>query len=270
MSKTVFSGLESSGKSLRLAKVSIDLVYRNSKWNKLRLEQYQQALESWERSRELRLTEDDRLLFDEQNPRPTPPEPRPIASNIIFKEHFHVWATQEMGVPIVYWKDLDELIKYDNVDVIIDEIGTYFDSRLWSDLSLDVRRWLSQGAKSGIEMYGSAQDFAQVDLAFRRLTTHLYHIVKVIGSPRPSATKPPVTKVWGVCMIRELNPREYKEDKKSFDKTQMIPSFFLIEKAHCEIFDTTQKIMRSAPPRLKHVHRTCENDSCGYVKIQHI
>lgn len=271
MSKTVFSGLESSGKSLRLAKISIDLVYRNSKWNALREKQYQESLESWERSVELRRgTGADLDSFIAENPEPIKPEPRPLLSNIIFKEHFHTWATKEMGVPIYYWTNLDELIKYDNADVIIDEIGTYFDSRLWSDLSLDVRRWLSQGAKSGIEMYGSAQDFAQVDLAFRRLTTNLYHIVKVIGSPRPSATRPPVTKIWGVCMMRELNPREYKEDKKSFDKTQMFPSFFIIEKAHCDIFDTTQKILRSTPPALKHIHRTCEDDACGYVKIQHI
>lgn len=232
--KIIFSGLESSGKSLRLAKVTADLVYRNSKW------------------------------FAKSGIR------RPIISNLRFSEAFEKWAVNEMHVPIRYWENLDDLIQYDNVDIIIDEVGTYFDSRLWSDLSLDVRRWLTQGAKSGIEIYGSAQDFAQVDLAFRRLVNHLFHITKLIGSGRPSPTKPPIKRIWGLCSIRELNPREYKEDKKSFDTTQLFPSFFLIQRDHCEIFDTTQKILRSAPPQLKHVERECELENCGYHKIVHV
>lgn len=175
-----------------------------------------------------------------------------------------------MNVPIYYWSNLDELVVLNNADVIIDEVGTYFDARLWSDLSLDVRRWLTQGAKSGIEIYGTAQDFAQVDLAFRRLVNHLFHITKLIGSRRPSATTPPVTRIWGICSIRELNPREYKEDKKSFDTTQLIPSFFFIERAHCELFDTTQKIARSKPTPYKHIERECELQECSFHKVAHV
>lgn len=231
--KIIYSGLESSGKSLRLAKVVSDLVYRNAQWLK------------------------------------KSGVSRPIVSNLQFKEDFVEWATS-LGIEIKYWSNLDELIKYDNADIIIDEVGTYFDSRLWADLSLDVRRWLTQGAKSGIEIYGSAQDFAQVDLAFRRLVNHLFHITKLLGSGRPSATRPPVKRIWGICAMRELNPREYKEDKKSFDKTNIFPSFFLIERRYCEIFDTTQKILRSAPPRMRHVQQLCELDNCGVIRLKHI
>jgi len=231
--KTIYSGLESSGKSLRLAKVVADLVYRNSKWR-----------------------EESGIA-------------RPIISNLKFSADFEEWA-KEMGVPITYWKNLDELIEYRDADIIIDEVGTYFDARLWADLSLDVRRWLTQGAKTGIEIYGSAQDFAQVDLAFRRLVNHLYHITKLFGSGRPSPTKPPVKRIWGVCSMRELNPREYKEDKKSFDKTSVFPTFFLIERRYCEIFDTTQKIDRSTPPPYKHIERYCGDENCGFHKTVHI
>jgi len=231
--KVVYSGLESSGKSLRLARVVSDLVYRNNKWKA--------------KSGKTRM----------------------IVSNLQFSPSFEKWSS-EMGVPIKYWANLDDLIKLDNVDVIIDEIGTYFDSRLWSDLSLDVRRWLTQGAKSGIEIYGTAQDFAQVDLAFRRLVNNLYHITKLVGSGRPSATKPPIKRIWGICSMRELNPREYKEDKKSFDKTSLFPSFFLIERKYCEIFDTTQKIARSKPTPFRHIERTCELETCSFHKTAHV
>jgi len=232
--KIIYSGLESSGKSYRLAMLAAEIVERNSKWYKKTGKE------------------------------------RPIYSNMNFSKEFFEWATKEKNVPIHYWKNLDDLIVLENCDIFIDEVGTYFDSRLWADLSLDVRRWLTQGAKVGIEIYGGSQDFAQVDLSFRRLVNHLFHITKLMGSPRPSATKPPVKKIWGICSMRELNPREYKEDKKSFDKTQLVPSFFFIERRFCEIFDTTQKLLRSTPPKYRHIERSCLNDNCKFHKTIHI
>jgi len=232
--KVIFSGLESSGKSLRLASVVADIAERNGKWKK------KSGIA------------------------------RPIISNLFFSEEFYNHCTNTLGIPIKYWTNLDELIKFDNADIIIDEVGTYFDSRLWSDLSLDVRRWLTQGAKSGIEIYGTAQDFAQVDLAFRRLVNHLFHITKLFGSRRPSATTPPITRIWGICSLRELNPREYKEDKKNFDTTQIIPSFFIIQRVYCEMFDTTQKIARGKPTPYRHIEKLCELDNCIFHRTLHI
>jgi len=232
--KIIYSGLESSGKSYQLAVMVTKLAYRNAKWK--------------ERSG---IT-------------------RTIASNLKFSAEFEEFCKGELGIPIFYWENLDDLILLENCDVIIDEVGNYFDARLWADLSLDVRRWLTQGAKSGNEIYGSAQDFAQIDKSFRRLVNHLFHITKLIGSRRPNATMPPVKKIWGICTMRELNPQEYNEDKKSFDKTQILPSFFLIERKFCEIFDTTQKIERSKPPLMKHVERFCEKENCSFHKLSHI
>lgn len=233
--KIIFSGLESSGKSLRLAMEAVDIVHRNSKWR-----------------------EQSGIV-------------RPLCSNIEFSKSFYDLAT-EKGVPIIYWENLDDLVSFSNADIIIDEVGNYFDSRLWADLSLDVRRWLTQGAKSGIEMYGSAQDFAQVDKAFRRLVNHLFDITKVIGSPRPSPTKPPVKSIWGVCMMKELDPRGYNEDNKKFVGSGLfsLPKFFLISRSYCEIFDTTQKIKRSKPALLKHEERFCSDPDCTFHKVVHI
>jgi len=151
----------------------------------------------------------------------------------------------------------------------MDEVGAYFDSRLWQDLSLDARLWLAQGSKSGIELYGSSQDFAQVDKSFRRLVNYLYEITKIVGSPRPSATRPPVKKIWGLCLIRELDPRNYNEDKKKFAGEYALPSFFLIQRKYCEIFDTTQKIGRGKFPALRHEERFCEVPNCSFHKVFH-
>jgi len=232
--KTIYSGLESSGKTLRLAMVVADLAWRNSKWQE-----------------QIRTT-------------------RPIYSNFHFSEDFYEYCTTKLGVPIIYWKHIDELIQISEGDVIIDEVGNYFNSRMWSELSLEAMSWLQQGAKTGIEIYGGAQDFAQVDKAFRRLVNNLYHITKLLGSRRPSATKPPVKFIWGLCSMKELDPVGYDEDKSKFNSAQMIPSFFLIRKQFCFIFNTNQKIGKSRLMPLKHQERTCELNSCSFKKVSHV
>jgi len=233
--KVIFSGLESSGKSLRLAMEIGDIVHRNAKWLK------KSGIA------------------------------RPIASNLKLSKEFEDYMKNLGLPPVIYWENIDELTKLSHCDVIIDEVGNYFDSRLWSDLSLDARRWLSQGAKAGIELYGSAQDFAQVDKAFRRLVNHLFYIRKIFGSSRPSATRPPVTRIWGCCMMTELDPLGYDEDKKTMKSGGMqIPSFFWIERRYCEMFDTTQIIKKSKTPALKHIEYSCEDPVCSFHKTAHI
>jgi len=236
MSKIIYAGLEGSGKSLKLAMVTTDIAHRNFKWK-----------------------EKTGIA-------------RPIHSNLKFNQEFYDHVTIELGIPIHYWNNLEELIEIEQADVLIDEVGNYFDSRNWSDLSLDVRRWLTQGSKMGIELYGTSQDFSQIDKAFRRLVDRdgLTQITKIIGSPRPSNTRPPVTKIWGICVTRLLDPQGYNEDKKKFAGQVAMPGFFLIERKYCEIFDTTQKIIRSKPALMKHEDRYCEKPTCGFHKIIHI
>lgn len=226
--KIIYSGLESSGKSLRLAMRAQELLERNISWKK----KYGFA--------------------------------RTIASNMKFSQKFEDKA-KFYGIPLVYWKDLDDLILFENTDVFIDEVGNYFDSRSWESLTLDVRRWLTQGAKCGVDIYGSAQDFAQVDKAFRRLCNELYHIRKLFGSGRPSQARPVIKTIWGICLVRRLDPHSYDED--DFKTIDIIPSFFFIRRQYTAIFDTNQKIVKSQLPSFKHLERKC-ND-CGFVKVVH-
>jgi len=226
MAKTIFSGLEDSGKSYRLALTSGWLLERNAKW--------------------LKLTG----------------IPRPLVSNLEYETWFEEYA-KTLGVPIRYWKDIEQLVELTNCDLIIDEVGAYFDSRTFKDLPLDVRLWLAQASKLGVDIYGSAQDFAQVDITFRRLTTQLFHITKIMGSQRPAITKPPVRRVWGLCTMRELDPVGYDEQTKKFASSGL-PKFFFIQKKHCGIFDTTKRIAKSKPPPYKHVARACADPKCKF------
>jgi len=236
--KAIFSGLEGSGKSLYLAMVMEQVAQRNAKWYK------------------------------------RTGVKRPIVSNLRFSEEF-VQDCEDHGVPIRYWREIESLIKERDADVVIDEVGHYFDSRLWPDLSLDVRCWLAQADKLGVEMYGTAQDFAQVDKAFRRLTTDLRYIVKCIGSRRPSATRPPIRVVWGLCAKFRLDPQGYEEDKKKY--LSYIPSLFMIRREFCELFDTKQEIVGGNYSPLRHIERVCNDPRCvehygqsGFRKVIHV
>jgi len=231
--KVIFSGLESSGKSLLLARTVRELVYRNAKW--------------------LKVTG----------------VPRPIRSNIRFASHVVDYA-KGMGIEILYWKDLDELLPYGEFDLIIDEVGTYFDSRKWADLSLDVRRWIAQGAKAGIEMYGTAQDFAQTDKSFRRLTSHLFLLRKIIGSGDISPTRPAPRWIWGIVVVRELDPTTYDEQKSKFGSGGMIPSLMYITRKATEIFNTRAEVRMSSALPLKHIEKECENIDCAFHKTVHV
>jgi len=221
--KAIFSGLEGSGKSLYLAETIENVAERNAKWFK------KSGIQ------------------------------RSIVSNLHFSKDF-VSKCEKIGVPIEYWDNIETLVQKKDVDVVIDEVGNYFDSRLWSDLSLDVRRWLSQADKMGIEIYGTAQDFAQVDKAFRRLTTDLFHLTKVVGSRRPSATRPPVKRIWGLVAKFRLDPQGYEEDKKKY--LSLFPSFFFIRAHYCKLFDTGQEIKGGNYSPLRHIERTCIDSKC--------
>lgn len=227
--KKIYSGLEGQGKSYMLAMQAWRILLRNAKWKK------QHSII------------------------------RPIVSNMTFSEFFLEKATS-LGVPVIYWQDLDFLIKHEDCDVIIDEVGNYFDSRGWESLSLDVRRWLSQGSKRGVDIYGSAQDFAQIDVAFRRLTNELLSVRKLLGSRRPSPVRKHIKFLWGVFLVRSLDPHDY--DEKKFKPVSIFPSIEFLIRKYTRVFDTNEKIVLSKPPVFKHVTRYCEE--CGYTHTKHI
>jgi len=189
---------------------------------------------------------------------------RPITSILPFKSRFLEFAA-EHRVPIRDWSEsrsvISDLEELRSTDLIIDEVGTYFDARTFKDLPLSTRLWLAQASKLGVDIYGAAQDFSQVDISFRRLTNELYEISKIIGSPRPDISRPPVEHVWGLCMLRELNPIGYDE-KNKYAGQKSIPKFFLIQQKYCEVYDTNKRVPKAEFPPFRHVLRRCELAGC--------
>jgi len=238
----VFSGLPGSGKSLKLADTLVNLLYRNRKL-------YEKALRMYEQG-----------LLEEK------PIRRVLWTNLRFTDK----VNNEFPEYIQYWTDLRQLTVLRDVDVAIDEIATYFDARLWETLSLEMRRWLAQHRKFGIEIYGTAQDFAQTDKAFRRLTSHLFLLRKIIGSGDISPTRPAPKYIWGVVVVRELDPTTYDEQKSKFVGQGVFPSFMTITRAATEIFDTRAEVRMSQALPLKHLEKACELPNCTFHKTVHV
>jgi len=251
--KYIVTGLESSGKSLKLAMIAEKLLIRNKNWLTRQQTDYRKLGPAG---------------FLKKYRRETP-YARPIASNMHFSKIFEERATRA-NISIKYWRHKHELILMEETDIICDEVANYWNSRMWQDMSTDELQWLSQGAKRGIEFYGASQDFAMVDKGFRRLTNRLFFIYKVIGSARPSATKPPVNRVWGLCLVFEMDPRLYKEDEAVMQRKSLIPDWYTIQKKYCELFDTNERIKRSEAIPLRHVERGCELPECTFHKTMHV
>jgi len=79
---------------------------------------------------------------------------RILWSNLKFSEDFE----KEYEGYISYWSDSSQLVKLRDCDIIWDEIATELDARNWPNLSIEMKRFLSQYRKRGIDIYGNTQD----------------------------------------------------------------------------------------------------------------
>jgi hypothetical protein len=166
---------------------------------------------------------------------------------------------------IITWKDPLQLVQFRDVDIFWDEISTHLDATQWASLPLEVKRFLQQHRKKGIDIYGSTQTFAAVDVSMRRLVDNLFVCYKMIGSRNPSPTKPPVKLIWGLIWMRQLDPMTFEDEKPKhvgFD-------WLFITKKLCDVYDTTFEIEVGDYPALKHIERKCAKLGCDYVSVNH-
>lgn len=223
----VFTGLPGAGKSYKMAQTAIDILYRNKRIK-------------------------DKYGLN-----------RPLYSNLTFSEAVY----EAFPGQIRYWAEPVELTSIRNADVLWDEIATHLDSTQWANMSLEIKRWLQQHRKFGIEIYGTTQDFAMIDKSMRRMTSDLYYLSKLIGSRDKSTTKPSVKYIWGLIVVKSLDPVTYDEENKQ--SKSVIPSFMFLSRKGINVFDTSQEIKSGKYPPLNHIERECIKDGCSFHKIIH-
>lgn len=225
--KKVYVGKEGSGKTLFLGREAERLIYRNEYLGK-----------------KMGIT-------------------RPLVTNFNFSIDFIKFAS-EHGVEIRKWQHVSELESFSECDLFIDELGTYFDSRTFENLSLDTRLWLAQAQKLGVHIYGSAQDWGQIDITFRRLTNELYEVKKLFGSRRPSKTLPSSKLPFAVGLRWRLNPVSSGEE--GLKSMWMFPSLFVVTRKDTNRFNTNDRVKMSDPPPLRKVSRHWTNPETGLIE----
>lgn len=232
MSKIVWTGIESSGKSLELSKVAEKVLERNIKW--------------------LAITG----------------IPRTMAFNSPMGPEF-IKRIKDAEIKYLQYKDLIEILHLEECDIFMDEIIKFFPAAGSTALSNEQIHFITQGAKSGIHLFGASQDFSQVHKQFRLLVNQVYIVRKIMGSMRPMKTAPPVKKIWGICMKQAVNPKSFKGDSVTME-TIGWPKFFFIRKKDCDRFDTSFKIPLTGLPikKLRRQVEYCDED--GFKRIKYI
>lgn len=233
MAINVVTGLPGSGKSYFTAELSLDLLHKNKK-NYEKTGAFRQVATS------LKLNEEIEKEFG-------------YGTELSF---------------IKYWEDAVELPQLKDCDVIWEEMGVICDARNWESMPSELKRWLQQHRHKGCEIYGNVQEFADIDVAVRRLTHSLTYLVKIMGSGDPSPSKPAIKKIWGVVLKIKIDPRNYKEDMKFVEGRWSLDGFFFLSKKIISVYDMRNDIRGGVYPGLQHRERICE--TCGFKKTIHV
>lgn len=217
--KIVYTGLESSGKSLLMSRMSQKILDRNIHWLKVRAKKKLKTV------------------------------PRTMAFNQPMSEQF-IKKITESGTHYLEWHDFNDIEKLTEADIFIDELLKIFPSRGSDPLPPHQMDFLTQGAKSGNHIIATSQDFSQVHKQFRLLTNKVYTVKKLIGSNRPMASAPPIDTIWGICFKNNVKPETFKGDSATMESKGM-PTPFLIRKKDTERYNTLYKVPRAELPPIK-------------------
>lgn len=267
--KTVYIGLEGSGKTFLMGSETHRVIDRNFKLHAKVVKIWEEKKESLRKHIELRQKTGGDTSGAEgvlKELEEDVPMPRRIVSNIRYSKSLEEYAKNK-GIEITYWKDIEELEKLSECDLFIDEIGAYFDSRTFDLLPLSTRLWLAQAQKLGVDIWGGAQDWGQIDVSFRRLVKRLYELKKVLGTRRPSKTFPAGKHPWALIMAWKVAPAA-SSDSTELRTLSIMPEFHFAGKKSFGRFDTNARVPDTAPPPLKKIvrHWFDEDGKVGYTR----
>jgi len=192
---------------------------------------------------------------------------------------------QHLGKDLFYWENPRQLqycsrkpcfkskVKHSlhDVDLVIDEISNYCPADGWRDLPRWLRKLFAQHRHRGIRIYANTQDYAMVDINFRRMVARAYRVTKIFGSRDISATLPPVRFVWGLILKRAFDPVHLEHEGVNSPKleSQGYPQIIWLTKKLIQVYDTTQDLPEWSPNSLEHIERKCLDPNCNKIHIEH-
>jgi len=221
----IFVGLPGSGKTLKLARLSLSLLKRNNRYYKK-----------------------SGII-------------RKVYSNI----KYNCEIEKKYGHLIHYWTELDDIWQSRNADIIWQEMGAYLDSNDYKIVPRELKRWLQLHRHYGIDIYGDTQDFPMIDISVRRITNHVFRLIKIFGTRDKSATRPEVKRPFGMILNLNVDTTTFAEDKQDYKYTGWKLDW--ITPKICKVFDSYTDLNYTSYPPLKHIERTCLK--CGKIHLQH-
>lgn len=200
-----------------------------------------------------------------------------------FKKKREIWVNMPLS-PKIMEKYKDRIYYWDNpykmifvnypynteirrdFDCFIDELAEYLPADKWKDTPMQLRRFFRRHRKRGIRIFGNTQDYKMLDINARRMATKVWKTRKLIGSPDPSPTLPPIKLIWGILLKRELDKKSVEEDVLD-PKTIGLPRFYRLDKNLVNFYDMRDEVADLEEPELIHHERVCKK--CGKVHITH-
>jgi hypothetical protein len=237
--KKVWTGIESSGKDLHLSIEAEKVLRRNIRWMKKR------------------------------EKAGLPPVPRVMAFMAPMSTAFQKRIT-DAGLQYRKFDNLVDILGMNECDIFIGELLKLFPANGSNSLSREQLDFITQGAKDGVHLFCASQDFSQVHKQFRLLVNQVFVVTKIMGSRRPIKSAPPVKRVWGVCMVRQVAPSSFKGDSATMESVGF-PSFTFIRKEDVERFDTSYKVpLTELPPKFLRKQLEIGKDADGKVEMERV
>jgi len=174
-----------------------------------------------------------------------------------------------------YWENPFEMIFKDypynrilrrDFDCFIDELAGYLAADKWRECPEQIRKFFARHRKRGIRIFGNTQDYMMLDINARRMATEVYKVRKLIGSPDPSPTLPPIKHIWGIIITRQVDKRSVEQDVLKAEAVGW-PEITWIGRDLTDFYDMTREVIDMEEPELVHKMRRCK--ICGQEHIYH-
>lgn len=160
-----------------------------------------------------------------------------------------------------FFTNLDDIANFREADVYVDDISMRLDSRGWEYLTQGARQWLYGSERFGCDFYFTAQKFSRVEITFRLLTDVVYLCTKTWGSPRPTATKPKVKRIWGIINVLDIPKSVFQAEKFNQDELGGGKMKWLSRK-FTDIYDHKNISLSSDYADLTYIERWCRSEKC--------
>lgn len=145
-----------------------------------------------------------------------------------------------------YFKNTQTFDLYNTkgADIFIDEAYKFWNARGWDKLPEQAIHWFAEHDKLGCDIYFGTQEFAMLDIMFRRVTENIWWVERLVGSRRPGINRPPVKSAWGIIKLTKISSYSYNESSKQVENLTLgfIPRFRLIRNKYAQAYDTNEQI----------------------------